>query len=87
VTPSSGGIGGAGSATLRPRTPGDHVPFYARLRKEVPIKTIAVGFIAEAHQAEKILLDGSADLFGIAREFLWDPYWTAHAARELGAAN
>lgn len=87
VTPSSGGIGGAGSATLVPRTPGYHVPFAKRVRKEVAIKTIAVGFITEAQQAEKILQDGSADLIGIAREFLWDPYWTVHAARALGVAN
>ena len=87
VTPSSGGIGGAGSATVVPRTPGYHVPFSTRVRAEVDIKTIAVGFITEAHQAEKILQDGGADLIGIAREFLWDPYWTVHAARELGVAN
>lgn len=87
VTPSSGGIGGAGSATLVPRTPGYHVPFSTRMRAEVDIKTIAVGFITEARQAEKILQDGSADLIGIAREFLWDPYWTVHAARELNVPN
>lgn len=87
VTPSSGGIGGAGSATLVPRTPGYHVPFSTRVRREVDIKTIAVGFITEAQQAEKILQDGSADLIGIAREFLWDPYWTVHAARELNVPN
>jgi len=87
VTPSSGGIGGAGSATLVPRTPGYHVPFSTRVRDDVQIKTIAVGFITEARQAEQILQDGNADLIGIAREFLWDPYWTVHAARELGVAN
>ena len=87
VTPSSGGIGGAGSATLVPRTPGYHVPFARRVRAETNIKTIAVGFITEAAQAEQILQDGNADLIAIAREFLWDPYWTVHAARELGLAN
>ena len=54
-----------------------------RVREEVKIPTIAVGFITEAKQAEQILQEGSADLIGIAREFLWDPYWTVHAAREL----
>ncbi len=87
VTPSSGGIGGAGSATLVPRTPGYHVPFAQRVRVEADIKTIAVGFITEAKQAEQILQDRNADLIAIAREFLWDPYWTVHAARELGLAN
>jgi 2,4-dienoyl-CoA reductase-like NADH-dependent reductase (Old Yellow Enzyme family) len=87
VTPSSGGIGGAGSATLVARVPGYHVPFARRVREEVGIPTIAVGFITEARQAEQILQDGSADLIGIAREFLWNPYWTVHAARELNVPN
>ncbi len=86
-TPSSGGIGGAGSATVVPRRPGYHVPLSTRVRKDAAIKTIAVGLITEAHQAEQILQDGAADLIGIAREFLWNPYWSVHAARELGVAN
>lgn len=86
-TPSSGGIGGAGSATVVPRRPGYHVPFSTRVRKDAAIKTIAVGLITEAHQAEQIVQDGAADLIGIAREFLWNPYWAVHAARELGVAN
>ena len=87
VTPSSGGIGGAGTATLVPRTPGYHVPFAKSVRAEAGVKTIAVGLITEARQAEQILQDGNADLIAIAREFLWNPYWTVHAARELGVAN
>ena len=86
-TPSSGGIGGAGSATVVPRRPGYHVPLSTRVRKDAAIKTIAVGLITGAHQAEQILQDGAADLIGIAREFLWNPYWSVHAARELGVAN
>jgi 2,4-dienoyl-CoA reductase-like NADH-dependent reductase (Old Yellow Enzyme family) len=86
-TPSSGGIGGATSATVVPRRPGYHVPFSTRVRNDAAIKTLAVGLITEARQAEQILQDGAADLIGIAREFLWDPYWTVHAARELGLAN
>ncbi|HTD91283.1 MAG TPA: NADH:flavin oxidoreductase/NADH oxidase [Burkholderiales bacterium] len=86
-TPSSGGIGGAGTGTLVPRRPGYHVPFSTRVRKDAAIKTIAVGLITEAQQAEQILQNGSADLIALAREFLWNPYWTVHAARELGVAN
>ena len=63
------------------------MPFSTRVRKDAAIKTIAVGLITEAHQAEQILQDGAADLIGIAREFLWNPYWSVHAARELGVAN
>ena len=87
ITPSSGGIGGAGTGTLVPRLPGYHVPFSARVRKQAAMKTIAVGLITGAKQAEQILQDGDADLIAMAREFLWNPYWTVHAARELGVAN
>lgn len=86
-TPSSGGIGGAGTATLVPRVPGYHVPFATRVRAEAEIKTIAVGLITEAQQAEDILQSGAADLIALAREFLWNPHWAVHAARELGVAN
>lgn len=87
VTTSSGGIGGAGTATLVPRLPGYHVPFAARVRREAGIMTIAVGLITEARQAEEILRGGQADFIALAREFLWNPHWAAHAARELGVAN
>ena len=70
-----------------PRLPGYHVPFSTRVRRDAAIKTIAVGLITEAQQAEQILQNGAADLIALAREFLWDPYWTVHAARELGVAN
>lgn len=86
-TPSSGGIRGAGTATLVPRAPGYHVPFSTRVRKDADIKTIAVGLITEAQQAEQILQGGAADLIALAREFLWNPHWAVHAARELGVAN
>jgi 2,4-dienoyl-CoA reductase-like NADH-dependent reductase (Old Yellow Enzyme family) len=87
ITTSSGGIGGAGTATLVPRVPGYHVPFSKRVRTDVDIKTIAVGLITEARHAEQILQNGEADLIALAREFLWNPYWTVHAARELGVAD
>ena len=87
ITTSSGGIGGAGTATLVPRVPGYHVAFSRRVREEAAIKTIAVGLITEAHHAEQILQNGEADLIALAREFLWNPHWPAHAARELGVAN
>jgi 2,4-dienoyl-CoA reductase-like NADH-dependent reductase (Old Yellow Enzyme family) len=35
-------------------------------------------------QADHIIRTGQADLAIIAREFLRDPYWPLHAARDLG---
>jgi 2,4-dienoyl-CoA reductase-like NADH-dependent reductase (Old Yellow Enzyme family) len=87
VTPSSGGINGPGTATLVPRYPGYHVEYSERVRREVGVKTIAVGLITEARHAEEILQRGQADLIALARELLWNPNWTVHAARELGVPD
>lgn len=64
--------------------PGYQVPFAERIRKETGIKTGAVGIIVSASQSEAILESGQADLIFMAREFLRDPYFPMHAAREQG---
>lgn len=91
---SSGGIAGppayradyAGKPLERaPRGPGFQVPFAERLRQEAGVKTMAVGVITEAEQAEEILQQGRADLIGIGRELMYNPFWALHAAEALGA--
>lgn len=67
-----------------PVGPNYQVPFAAAIREKVQIPTAAVGMITEAKQAEEILQKGEADAVFIAREFLRDPYFALHAARELG---
>ncbi len=64
--------------------PGYQVPFAARIRKEVGIKTWAVGLITEPEQAEHIIAAGEADCTVHARPFLLDPRWAWNAARALG---
>ncbi len=81
VDVSSGGT--VGDAKI-PLGPGYQVPMAARIRREAGIATGAVGMITEAHQAERIIGEGSADLVFLAREMLRDPYWTLHAAHRLG---
>jgi len=85
---SSGGIAGSATAatkTLVPRVPGFQLPFAERVRKETGLKTMAVGLILTAQQAEDALQAGSADLIAIGREALYDPNWPVHAAQVLGA--
>ncbi|GAB4023790.1 NADH:flavin oxidoreductase/NADH oxidase [Spirosoma koreense] len=67
-----------------PVSPGYQVPFAERIRQEAGMPTAAVGLITSAEQAESILASGQADLILMAREFLRDPYFALHAARELG---
>ncbi len=59
-------------------------PFSDRVRHEVGIPTMAVGNISSYTDGNTILAAGRADLVLLARAHLWDPYWTRHAAYELG---
>jgi len=80
---SSGGIAGSATAARIPRSPGFQLPFAERVRREAGIKTMAVGLILEAHQAEAALEAGQADLIAIGREALYDPNWPLRAERAL----
>lgn len=91
---SSGGIGGAprfrsddsGKPLTREsaRAPGFQVPFSRQLRDEAGIRSMAVGVIIDARQAEEILQSGGADLVALGREVMYDPFWPLHAAETLG---
>jgi anthraniloyl-CoA monooxygenase len=59
-------------------------PFADRIRHQVGIATMAVGNISSYADVNTILAAGRADLCVLARMHLWDPYWTRHAAYELG---
>jgi len=59
-------------------------PFAERIRCEAGIATMAVGNISSYADVNTILAAGRADLCLLARAHLWDPYWTRHAAYELG---
>lgn len=78
---SSAGL--VGNARI-PAGPGFQTPFATAIREQAGIATGAVGFITDAAQAEHIVATGLADAVFMAREFLRDPYWPLHAARELG---
>jgi 2,4-dienoyl-CoA reductase-like NADH-dependent reductase (Old Yellow Enzyme family) len=78
---SSGGVVPDAKITV---VPGYQVPFAEKVRHGANIATAAVGFITEPQQAEDIIARGQADVVLLARQFLRDPYWPAHAARTLG---
>nr|MBA3950233.1 FAD-dependent monooxygenase [Acidobacteriota bacterium] len=59
-------------------------PFSDQIRNDTGIPTIAVGNITEPDQVNAIIAAGRADLCALARPHLTDPYWTLHAAAELG---
>ena len=59
-------------------------PFSDRIRHEAGVPTMAVGNISSYTDVDTILASGRADLCLLARAHLWDPYWTRHAAYEMG---
>jgi anthraniloyl-CoA monooxygenase len=59
-------------------------PLSDRIRNEAGIATIAVGNIFEPDHVNSIIAAGRADLCCLARPHLADPYWTLHAAAQLG---
>ncbi|MEZ4398808.1 MAG: bifunctional salicylyl-CoA 5-hydroxylase/oxidoreductase [Kofleriaceae bacterium] len=63
------------------------VPLSDQIRNQLGVPTIAVGNIFEADHVNTIIAAGRADLCALARPHLADPYWTLHAAAELGYAG
>ncbi|HLE47848.1 MAG TPA: bifunctional salicylyl-CoA 5-hydroxylase/oxidoreductase [Candidatus Thermoplasmatota archaeon] len=59
-------------------------PFSERVRLDAGIPTMAVGNISSYTDVNTILAAGRADLCVLARAHLYDPYWTRHAAQDLG---
>jgi 2,4-dienoyl-CoA reductase-like NADH-dependent reductase (Old Yellow Enzyme family) len=68
-----------------PVGPNYQIGFAERIKRETSMPTIGVGLITEAEQAEQIIVDGQADLVGLARAMLFNPRWPWHAAARLGA--
>ncbi|MCA9540525.1 MAG: bifunctional salicylyl-CoA 5-hydroxylase/oxidoreductase [Myxococcales bacterium] len=59
-------------------------PFAERVRLEVGLPTMTVGNVSSHADANSVLAAGRADLVALARAHLFDPYWTRHAAYDLG---
>ncbi len=55
--------------------------------RDTGIKTVAVGLINDAHDAERILAAGDADLVALARGALEDPNWAVHAHHLIDGAQ
>jgi 2,4-dienoyl-CoA reductase-like NADH-dependent reductase (Old Yellow Enzyme family) len=81
---SSGGITGLPFANGARTGYGYQVPYAAQIRTRTGARTMAVGHIVHATQAQAIIEDGQADLVALGRELLHNPNWPIDAARKLG---
>jgi 2,4-dienoyl-CoA reductase-like NADH-dependent reductase (Old Yellow Enzyme family) len=79
---STGGEGPAGK-----RKPGNYAGYqvpYARAFKEtLDVPVIAVGMLDNPALADATVANGDADLVGVARGMLRDPYWAIHAVQAV----
>ncbi|MBM3344690.1 MAG: NADH:flavin oxidoreductase/NADH oxidase, partial [Betaproteobacteria bacterium] len=80
---SSGGMSDASTGD-HPPSYGYQVPYARHVRKHADIKTMAVGLIVHADQAEEVVASGGADLVALGRELLHNPNWPIDAAQKLG---
>jgi 2,4-dienoyl-CoA reductase-like NADH-dependent reductase (Old Yellow Enzyme family) len=76
--------GGNVKSVRIPVADGYQVPFAERIRRDLGVATGAVGLITSPHQANAIVESGRADCVLVAKQFLRDPYFTAHVAEALG---
>jgi 2,4-dienoyl-CoA reductase-like NADH-dependent reductase (Old Yellow Enzyme family) len=60
------------------------VPYAERVRNEGDVPSGAVGKITTPQGADEVIRNERADLAILAREHITDPYFTLHAAEELG---
>lgn len=82
---TSGGEGPAGRR--KPGNyPGYQVPFARAFKEAFDVPIIAVGLLDNSALADATIANGDADLVGVARGMLRDPYWATHALLEIGAA-
>ena len=65
---------------------GYQVKYAQAIRHGSGVKTMAVGMIVHADQAEAILRAGDADLVALGREYLVNPNWPLDAALKLGVS-
>jgi 2,4-dienoyl-CoA reductase-like NADH-dependent reductase (Old Yellow Enzyme family) len=83
---STGGMLDARPANSHPVGYGYQVQHARAIRHGAGVKTMAVGLIVHADQAEAILESGGADLVALGREYLVNPNWALDAALKLGIA-
>ena len=80
---SAGGMSEANASEITPNY-GYQVDYARRIKAGAQIKTMAVGMIIHADQAEEIIRSDGADLAALGREFLHNPNWPIDAAQKLG---
>ena len=64
--------------------PGYQLSFADIIRQKLKLPVMAVGMMEAPDFAENALMHNKADFIALGREFLRNPYWPIHAAKQLG---
>jgi anthraniloyl-CoA monooxygenase len=62
-------------------------PFADRIRHEAGVPVITVGGVSSWDDVNSVIAARRADLVALAREHLYDPHFTRHAAQAQGVAQ
>ncbi len=84
---SSGGITGSPVLNKSKIIPGFQVPYSEKIKKHADIRSMAVGAIISADQANEIISNKRADLVAMGRELLADTQWVYKAATYFNLEN
>ncbi|WP_432827294.1 NADH:flavin oxidoreductase/NADH oxidase [Dactylosporangium sp. CA-092794] len=84
---SSGGLTGLPVFGAPSAGYGYQVPYAEEIRSRTGVRTMAVGYIVHATQAQAVIERGQADLVALGRELLHNPNWPIDAARKLGVPD
>lgn len=79
---TSGGEGPAGKKQPG-NYPGYQVPMARAIKQALEVPVIAVGNLDDPKLAEATIANDDADLIGVARGMLRDPYWALHAIQTV----
>lgn len=83
VVCSSGGLSGAATASGQTRSLGYQVQYSEAVREASGSQTQAVGLLIDGPMAGRVIAAGSADLVGIGRQSLFDPFWPVHELNRI----
>ena len=80
---SGGGATPKARGSIGERT-SSQVDLAGELRAATGLRTMAVGYITDAKQANALIVNGTCDITLLGRQLLRNPHWPTHAAQELG---
>lgn len=79
----SGGLQGSRAPAVVARGPGWFVPYAEQIKTAAKVPVLVTGGFTEPRHADRVIREGRADLVGIGRAMLNDPFWARTAIEQL----